>query len=295
MNCKVKNREKVINDYFLGALSKADKDAFDEHCFNCEICFQELKLKEDAIRLIKQDGQEIFAYYLDKKDSSKREKVHSTIFDFPWIPIGKAPAYVLATIFIMLLSIGIYQKFASKYPFNFDENVPCQYTQSGLRGGSDNYQKFSPYNNFVNQFLIGISYYVSNDYVNAIDSWKKMDSTAQNFARQTSNEKFQLASRDYYFFRGVSHLALSVSENDKLELSEQKRKSHLNEAINFLLKANELISLNKFDNEDREIYHLGIAFGLSGQKEFALEQLNKLKPESQYFENGKKYIKQWGE
>jgi anti-sigma factor RsiW len=49
-----------IDEYLLNRLSEKDKAAFEEHYFNCQACFQELKARAEVLRVIKNRGQELF-------------------------------------------------------------------------------------------------------------------------------------------------------------------------------------------------------------------------------------------
>jgi len=60
MECKIKNRHKLISDYLMGELPDDDAKNFEEHYFQCETCFKELKIAEDAINLIEREGSAIF-------------------------------------------------------------------------------------------------------------------------------------------------------------------------------------------------------------------------------------------
>ena len=60
MECKIKNRHELISNYLLGELPEDEVKAFEEHYFQCETCFKELKIAEDAVNLIEKDGKAIF-------------------------------------------------------------------------------------------------------------------------------------------------------------------------------------------------------------------------------------------
>ncbi len=64
MHCEIKNRPQVVDDYLSGRLSAAEREAFDEHCFDCDLCFQELRFQEMCAGLIKKEGRQLFADYL---------------------------------------------------------------------------------------------------------------------------------------------------------------------------------------------------------------------------------------
>lgn len=268
MKCKIKNREKVIDDYFSGAMSKAEKEAFDEHSFNCDICFQELRLREETVSLIKEDGKSIFAEYLKTRKPRVKQPTRSNIFNFPFIPVRKAPTYAFAAALVVLLLLGSYNILqrigtGTDYTYNFDDQVPYPYSQSSLRGDSDYSQNFSEYDNFIIQFQAGISYYLSWEYESAINTWKNMDSTAKHFASQADDQKFLTAARDYYFYKGVSHLALSVTQNEKI--NNQIRISHRDAAIFYLSNAGSLANVYKLEEINRESSFIEKAYSIDGK------------------------------
>jgi hypothetical protein len=72
MECNLENRENLIARYNSGELSEADALKFEEHYFQCEVCFRELRAAEDAINLIGNEGKSV----LNLKESADK-KVHS--------------------------------------------------------------------------------------------------------------------------------------------------------------------------------------------------------------------------
>jgi len=50
----------AIDDYLLQRLGEEEKAGFEEHFFNCRDCFEELKAREEILRVIKARGGEIF-------------------------------------------------------------------------------------------------------------------------------------------------------------------------------------------------------------------------------------------
>lgn len=61
MKCNLQNRNELIIDYLSGELSGEKAKAFEEHYFQCETCFKELQIAEDALNLIEREGPEAFA------------------------------------------------------------------------------------------------------------------------------------------------------------------------------------------------------------------------------------------
>jgi len=296
MKCKNKIKEKVIDDYIMGVMPKEKKEAFEEHYFNCDVCFQALKLKEEAIAIIKDEGVSIFAKYLKSKSDEKRKSAHSRIPKFPQILPERLPAFVFATVVIIMALLGSYHfinniSSVSAYQFNFDNRLPHDYAQSSMRGESENYRNDVLFNIFNNQYLAGISDYINYDYLNAIATWNKVESIALDLENKSTDLELLSTVRNYYFYLGVSHLAISVSQ--KHRKSVDIRKTHNSVAIHYLSKADSLSNLYQFKNNDREIYYIGIASGLAGNKERAAEKFGELTPKSIYYEKANEQLKSW--
>jgi hypothetical protein len=60
MECELKNRNELITSYLLGEISDTEAKVFEEHYFECDLCFKELRIAEDALKLIVKDGKTIF-------------------------------------------------------------------------------------------------------------------------------------------------------------------------------------------------------------------------------------------
>ncbi|OGD10329.1 MAG: hypothetical protein A2Y86_04105 [Candidatus Aminicenantes bacterium RBG_13_62_12] len=50
----------LIDDYLLNRLGENEKMRLEEHFFNCRACFEEVKTREELLRVIKNRGAEIF-------------------------------------------------------------------------------------------------------------------------------------------------------------------------------------------------------------------------------------------
>ena len=107
MECNLKNRSELIADYLMGNLSEDKAKAFEEHYFQCEICFDELKAAEHAIELIKQEGPEILetSSGIDSKSkSSKNYKSFLSKLFFPGLsPKGWGIAVGTAVVIALIL------------------------------------------------------------------------------------------------------------------------------------------------------------------------------------------------
>ena len=69
MKCDLLNRDKLLDDYINEALSEKDKGKFEEYCFNCEICFQDLKVRDNKAGLTKEELDELYSIYSEKRSA----------------------------------------------------------------------------------------------------------------------------------------------------------------------------------------------------------------------------------
>ena len=65
MDCHMDNFDK-IDKYLSGKLAGAALEEFEEHIFNCKMCFQDLRVREEMAHLIKTEGHILFAEDLQK-------------------------------------------------------------------------------------------------------------------------------------------------------------------------------------------------------------------------------------
>ncbi len=83
MKCELKNRTEIIEKYVHGKLSKNEREAFAEHCFNCEYCSRELMFQEETADLIRKEGKAVFSDYLEKSRRKKNKLIQNIFERFP--------------------------------------------------------------------------------------------------------------------------------------------------------------------------------------------------------------------
>jgi len=115
MKCEFKNRDQLIADYVTGDLPEEVAATFETHYFSCQTCFQALRLTEDAVHIIENEGPAV----LEVKHSWLENLLNQLK-----IELGKPgertfnsilkPAFLIPIIFVTVgLSIVIWQ-FAEK-------------------------------------------------------------------------------------------------------------------------------------------------------------------------------------
>ena len=175
----------------------------------------------------------------------------------------------------------------------YDDKMPYPYTRSTFRGGSETTYENTQYQTLREQFIHGIIAYLSYDYNNAIHILKTAESSVDELVQKTNDEKILSEIRDYYFYLGVSHFALSRSQ--KLDLAADIRADNRSEAIKYLSKAGELAQIYNLGRTDSENFFLGLAYGFDKQRDLAVEQLLRVNAESRFYDNSVDLIKNWSQ
>lgn len=103
MKCNLENREDLISKYLMNELSDEESLHFEEHYFACEVCFNELKVTEQAISLVGKEGKTAFEV---KKQNSKN------IFSF--IPAFSTTAKIGFSFAVFILLFVLYSVFNNK-------------------------------------------------------------------------------------------------------------------------------------------------------------------------------------
>jgi hypothetical protein len=173
----------------------------------------------------------------------------------------------------------------------FDDRIPYDYDISGLRGSSSALPQDSLFQVFLTQFRLGLADYLIRDYAAAVTTFQSSAPTAQALQSQPDHEKILPWLRDFYFYLGVSHFALSRSRVG--DLSSEVKQQHAAESIRWLALADSLVAVRNLESSDRESYFLGLAYGFGGRRDLAVAQLRKIAPVSRFYEDSAKLINEW--
>ena len=106
MACDLKKRNEIIADYLTDKLSEPEMLTFEQHYFQCKVCFEELQLCERAVNLIKNEGEAVFMH----SGSQWFKRISIFLKNFKWklADWRPAPRYVVAFgAVILILSISI--------------------------------------------------------------------------------------------------------------------------------------------------------------------------------------------
>ncbi len=294
MKCKLKNRNIVIEKYLSGTISEKQRGAFDEHCFNCNECFQEVMFREQTENIIETEGYALLADIREKKPA--KEKKDSLIPIFGNIFFGKNWQTVVgyAAAAVVLISIGLSVIMGNLQTKGstiiFDSEVPYEYDNSSLRSASSRYESDHVTEQFVYLFNMSMGAYLSCEYLDAIGMFNQIEHLAINLKNDSKNPQHLKWVRDYYFYRGLTNLSISVSE--KYMLGKENKALYLDGAIRDFQNASNLTSIHNLDKQDRGFYFLGFSLKLDNENKAALEVLQKIDPNGQFYEKSQQLIQE---
>lgn len=298
MKCHYKNRDEIIAKYLDRELSDEEVNAFQEHLFQCDICYQEVKLKQDAIELIQTEGNVIFAKAVQRR--KKRQKNPLWQLRNKLSPVvQRTPSWAVALVVLLIAFSSYWMLFRQGQDdvlatAVYDEKVPDAYNPApGLRGGAEDPGSSNLQAVFFDRFQTAMLEYKDREYRSAVHEFEKLQPDAAWLEATTDQpEAFELL-KDYYFYWGVSHFALARSR--VVDLGEQHRKQQLAMAIQRLSKADELSQTYQLGDNDRINYFLGLAYGFDGQTERAIKYLEMIPSDNSSFQNLSKFISKWSE
>lgn len=292
MKCDYQNREGTIAEYLMNQLSDEETAKFQEHFFNCDICFQELKLKRAAVNLIKTEGEVLFKDYLEgeRKGSllTRWYLYFKKNLSFPKNRVilgGAAFAVILFVSFLFWFKGRSESHLLAE--FEFSQSVPYAYHPPDVlrRGEAEGLERVRA---FYNRFSAAMLPYKDRHYDMAIRNLEAIRSEAEALVSDNQDgERARWAASQYYFYLGVSHLAMT--RNKDLDLTKEAEKRHLEHAAQFLLRSRELAP----ETPDKHSYFLGLTYGFSGRHELAVEQLRQVEPGSSFFAKSLDLIEEW--
>lgn len=291
MKCRLKNRNEIIARYLNRELSDAEVEKFQEHFFNCDTCFEELRFKQDALELIKAEGDAIFAgLQVEPQGSTKDWDIFYTIRN-----VGKALrrkpvlGFGLTGIVLLLLATVIY--FATRTAgeanllasLNYGSRVPYEYSPPALlRGEDDKLRSALTDSTFVDDFQRAMLRYNDLNYEAAIRKLARLEQAAGALEERDSlSGTSARVLWDYYFYRGLSHLGFAG--DTRIELPGQEQQKHLAHALDFLTRSREIARRYAPGEPEKASYFLGIVYAASGDRETALRELKTVAPNSPFF------------
>jgi hypothetical protein len=310
--------DELLFRYLEGSVTKREASHVQRHLDSCAACFSlaaalarqalhppdEVTLLEfeKTIKLNPDDQvARILAHVEEQGLTTREEPDSSSETGFgqilrSWLDaLTRRPAFAFSGLALgIIAAFFFYQKVIKtdhgRY-YVYDQSVPYEYDISSLRAPATGTEQDSLFSAFARQFKLGMSDYMLRDYESTINTLEKAEFAILALQTDLSNEKILPWIRDFYFYLGASHFALSRSR--ELDLSPVVRTQHANESIRWLALADSLAVARQLEASDRESYFLGLAYGFAGRRQPAVEQLKKLSQESDYYKEANKLIQEW--
>lgn len=178
----------------------------------------------------------------------------------------------IAAMFLILFLLPIeLQKDLNDY-YSFDESVPLEFNESGLRGNNKAESITDPdYKQFKFQFNQGMADYLAQEYSNALKQWTGLEDKLNIIKTEPGFDKKD--EYNFIVYNALCRVALYLS--DKENVDKALKQKHLKKAINLFEK----LPLNS----DIEKYYYALALGLINQKEKALGILSSVNKKSDYY------------
>ncbi|MFQ5677465.1 MAG: hypothetical protein ACE5G1_16370, partial [bacterium] len=316
-----KELEELLLRYFSGTLTAQDAQRFMDALLFSPMFFRRLFVKLDeanpeleadklgdkeAIEIKTDDEVVAAAVRLVKRGGEKGGLVVTggrggflNIIDNLIDLLSKVPSYAFGIVLVAIIAVAgyaIFNKIAENRfyaQFDYTSKVPYEPLASSIRAGAALGQDDPQFGAVVDQFEIGLGHYLAWDYRPAIEIFQRIASGTEFSELSGLAPDRGVFWRDFYFYFGVSHLALFTSERS--ELSEQEKQAQLSAAIANLSNARSLVKEFGLAKGDRELYFLGLAYGLAQQTGKAIELLQQIGAESGFYADSQSLVRRWSE
>ncbi|MEK7729331.1 MAG: hypothetical protein AAB354_13035 [candidate division KSB1 bacterium] len=170
---------------------------------------------------------------------------------------------------------------------DFTERTPYDYQGPILRGSSYSDAADLQFIDFSDTFLSAITDYLLRDYSTALQKFESLEPQAAALHSNLKHEKYASLLRDYYFYAGLSHFALS----HKKSFFRGENRAHAAQAVMWLARADSLAQGRDFP--ERETYFLGLAYDCNNQRAQAISELKKIPAHSEFYAESGARIKEW--
>ena len=178
----------------------------------------------------------------------------------------------VAAIFLILFLLPLeLHKDLNDY-YSFDESVPLEFNESGLRGNEESTVITDPdYKQFKFRFNQGMADYLAQEYSNALNEWTGLESKLNIIKTKPGFDRKD--EYNFILYNALCRIALYLSNNENID--KEFKQKHLKEAINLFKK----LPLNN----DMEKYYYSLALGLTNDKVKALKILSSINKNSDYY------------
>lgn len=289
-----KNIDEHITAYLLNELDETEEQVFHEHLANCETCMKALQFQQITIEQIEKKGDAFYTPRASGPAGSNIFRMPESLVYHYHNPGTRRAALMLSGVAVLLILVSVLIITPMKKrdliasmtlppellaKVSFQDKVPYEFNpQSILRGGpSETTNKIR--DDFQQQFLAAMFSYGDRDYRTCVDQLLPLQQKADQLAKSGDKTDLFLAS-EYYFYRGVAHLALKSKELQNTVADSSAR--NWKPVLQALLQSQKLAGPHRM-TEAKYYYFLGLANGLSGDCKAAIEMFEKIPDDNSEF------------
>ena len=205
---------------------------------------------------------------------SKRRWLPGWLADWRFVVPAMAIVILAAVVWMHLPSPGPGETLFAAY--SYDEHTPYPFRESGFRGGG-----LAAADTLAVTVDRGMRQamgeYLTRNYAGAITQFDVIAEHAELLKARAGRPEHMILLKNYYLYRGLSHLALATSKRH--EPDEQSRDRQLAAALRALVAADALLQdIESPDDAPHAKFFLGLVLALQGKRERALAQLQQINP-----------------
>ncbi len=206
--------------------------------------------------------------------------------------IATAGAAILVMIVLMPAAVNMFgaDPFAK---YVYDDKIPYEYRAVIFRTPSEENGPVSDFKKFHRQFQMAMGDYMVRHYEQAIVRLENLLPLVRRLTAEGNSPEAAQNFRDYYFYLGVSHLAMARSRNS--EMTSETRETHGHRAVEHLVQGRTFAERMQLNQLDRETYFLGVAYGFTGQNELGEQELSRIDTESEFNDDAISLMRVWSE
>ncbi len=290
----------LLDRYLLEQLSAEERLMFEDRCYDDKALFEELQVRDKILKSLAKNSAELEAEYFAKKREMQTTKTARHEPSRPWWSLprpawnyGLAVASILTVIFASYKGYLIYDDARFWEQFEYSDNVPFEYEPRALRGAEVDSDSEEELRTFKSRFELAISDYESTDYLRGLEAMQRLATDAEVLQQRFSDESQRRMFRDYFFYHGLTNLALARS---KMQLIGGPQRSHfVQEASRLLEQAQSKTNSDEHEYFNRIRFFRALAYGFSDQKERAKSLLREIAPGTTYYQKSQKLIRRWSD
>ncbi len=261
--------EEFLEHYLAGTLSAKEAQFLKKAILGSEKAFVKIikKIEMQISAISEAEKNKSTGLSIEAKQSSKLVTANKKHIVNDSAIISSILAIAAIFLILFILPIQFQQNLDDLY--NFDSNAPLDYQTLNLRGAASSTTNGDPdYKLFQQQFKVGMSNYLAQEYSSAISEWQKIEEKLPILRKKPGF--VETDEKQLKLYSALSFLGMALSKNS--ELSEQEKKQSLLDALN---QFKEMTWQN-----DTTKYYFALTLALNNRVDKAQDLLNDINSKS---------------